>query len=265
MLFRSPIDASNGKCRFPFEIPSVVDSSRLVFLGELHGTNEAPALAAELACEMAHRPDGVTLALEIPSTDQPQIDRYLASAGTISDQSKLISTPHWQTPMDKQDGRRSLAMLALLDRVRQLRAASVKIEVLAFDGWSTGAPRDAIMAENLRASMRQRPRASFLVLVGNVHASKSKGAPSDSQFETMAYLLSSESPLSLLVDSSAGTAWVCMGDQGCGVHNVGRVAQLPTGFAVGNSPLPGYDGSVVLESFSASLPAFLSKSRGTKE
>jgi hypothetical protein len=259
------VDTTNGQCRFPFAIPSVVTSSHLVFLGELHGTNEAPALAAEFACELTRDRDGVTLSLEIPESEQSQINRYLASAGTAADQSELVSTQFWQAPNGGQDGRRSLAMLALLERLRQLRATNVKVDVLAFDGWSADAPRDATMAASLLSSIRQHPRAKFLVLVGNVHASKAKGSPWDPLYEPMAFLISSESPLSLLVHSSAGTAWVCTGDKGCGVHEVASVAKLPIGLAIGNAPTPGYDGTVVLKSFSASLPALPSKSRGAKE
>jgi len=60
-------------------VRDAIADHRLVLLGEMHGTQEAPALAgALLDCYVAqHRP--VVLALEINTNEQPRFDRYLAS------------------------------------------------------------------------------------------------------------------------------------------------------------------------------------------
>ena len=56
-------------------------STRTIVVGELHGTNETPAAFADLTCLAASAGRRVVVALEHPTTDQPQIDKFIASDG----------------------------------------------------------------------------------------------------------------------------------------------------------------------------------------
>lgn len=53
---------------------------RIVVLGEMHGTNEMPALFADAVCLTAQA-RSVVVALEQPSVDQAAVDAFLASDG----------------------------------------------------------------------------------------------------------------------------------------------------------------------------------------
>jgi len=90
-----------------------------VLFGEIHGTVESPAFVANAACLALRAGFPVTVALEIPREEQPRVDTFLASAGMVADRAALLDSSFWQ---DKyQDGRRSQAMLSLLDELRRLR------------------------------------------------------------------------------------------------------------------------------------------------
>ncbi|WAS91908.1 hypothetical protein [Nannocystis punicea] len=54
----------------------------------------------------------LVLALEIPTTEQARIDRFLASSGDAAARAELVSGDFWTFPM--QDGRRSQATVDLL-------------------------------------------------------------------------------------------------------------------------------------------------------
>ncbi len=116
------------------------------------------------------------------------------------------------------------------------------------------------MAKNLLAAIRQFPGAHVVALVGNVHAAKVTGTPFDASYEPMAYLLSSQSPISLDITLSAGSAWVCGPDPGpCRERALfalpeweGRSAKFgvePTAHA------PGFDGRFFIDRATASPPA----------
>src|SRR5690349_14262703 len=48
------VESKEG-CMLPVALPAAVANARLVFLGEYHGTREAPLFAAEVACTMAQK------------------------------------------------------------------------------------------------------------------------------------------------------------------------------------------------------------------
>ena len=50
---------------------------RWVFVGELHGSNEAPAAFLDLVCDALARGRRVTVALERPTSEQPALDGIL--------------------------------------------------------------------------------------------------------------------------------------------------------------------------------------------
>jgi hypothetical protein len=206
-------------------VSASASQERIVVLGEMHGTHEAPALAGELAG--LQRPDadgapaeGVTLALEIHATEQSRIDAFLESSGDAGAREALLSGPYWAVKPERSDGRRSVAMLALLDSVRERRSAGEDLRVLAFDPGSGGGDanvRNPRMAAALREAFVRDPARRFVVLVGNYHARRAPPTrvggllPGQSPpVPTMAHL--ADVPmLRVNVTAARGEFWGCMG------------------------------------------------------
>jgi len=90
-----------------------------LLLGEMYGTVESPAFLANVVCLAIQAGRPVTVALEIPFQEEARITAYLGSAGAAADRKALLGGPFWQDAY--QDGRRSEAMLALLESLRRLR------------------------------------------------------------------------------------------------------------------------------------------------
>ena len=189
---------------------------RLLVLGELHGTAQIPALAARLATAYAEQ-GPLTLALEVPHTEQPAIDRYLDSDGGDGAWRALAGTPFWLVRDDQHDGRRSVQMRQLVEVVRALRAQGAAVGVLAYDVGKDEADahdhhwRDARMAANLRAAAAQQPGV-LLVLSGNVHAMRTRPswAPAELQRAPMTSLLLDLEPFAVNITAASGHFWGCM-------------------------------------------------------
>src|SRR5438552_2936988 len=99
-----------------FERPTV----RVVWVGEMHGTSEMPALFADLVCVASTTARRVVVALERGADEQPLWDRFLISDGGPAARAALLKGSDWTSPT--QDGRNSVAMLALADRLREYKA-----------------------------------------------------------------------------------------------------------------------------------------------
>jgi hypothetical protein len=224
-----------------------------VILGEIHGTAEVPALVGDVLASALADGGPLLLALEIPSSHQAQLDRYLEGAGSRAEREALFGHRFWGF----RDGRSSVAMLALLDRVRALRAAGHALEVLAFDVAEPGAgpEREATLAANLAAALRRPDAPPVLVLTGNLHARRAIGTPFDPSLELMAWRLRELAPLSLNVRAPTGSAWVCAPE--CGVLRLGedREPGEPSLRLFDVPSSAGYDGEVTLARFTASMPA----------
>lgn len=104
----------------------------LLIVGELHGSDQAPALAAALVERLAQQAP-VRLGLEIYAQEQARIDTYLASNGNAEARAALLAGEFWQRPREKSDGRRSRAMFALIEHLRVLQRGGAPVDVVAFD------------------------------------------------------------------------------------------------------------------------------------
>lgn len=153
-------------CRWPAAMPSPA----VVLVGEIHGTDQAPAFVGQLACAASADGTAVTVALEISAQEQPRLDAYLASAGTPAARAAVLAGPFWTR--STQDGRSSTAMLALLERLRRLNADGRRVAVIAVDEERIGA-RDVGMAEQITRAVQ--PGRRVIALLGNVHASQRLG------------------------------------------------------------------------------------------
>ncbi|MBX7248678.1 MAG: hypothetical protein K1X35_06435 [Caulobacteraceae bacterium] len=106
---------------------------RFVMFGEIHGTNEIPAMVADAACQAA-RQGPVVIALELDETLQPRIDAYLQARDPAAALNGLGATGLWT---DHSDGRVGVAMIRLLERVRQMRRSGLPVDVRVIDSGGT--------------------------------------------------------------------------------------------------------------------------------
>jgi erythromycin esterase-like protein len=241
-------------CGAPIRGLETLRDAELLLVGEMHGTEESPAFLARLLCERGAAP--TVLGLEMPASEQPALDAFLASDGGALAIRALVAGAHWQ--MADQDGRSSLAMLALVETARRARQQGRALDVVAFDIEPPGgADRDARMAKNLLAARAAHPGAALIVLTGNIHASTVKGTPWDPDLVPMgAHLRSADAPVrSVDVRYAGGTAWVCMMDGGCGAAELTGRDRGPAPFVEAITDRPGFDAIYYVGALTASPPA----------
>lgn len=209
-----------------------------IFLGELHGSAEVPALVECLARRLADelldgRPLWVALELQPAALEE---------SGTS-----------WQPRL--QDGRTSQAMLKLVRVLRSLQAQG-RLTVTGFV--PTAEPIGAADYEQaLARELDRAPADAFvLALAGNVHARKSKGTARFSlQAVAPAGSLLQRRMTHVLIDHRQDSqAWVCM--PGCGPHSLSSDPQTRNR-PLGLQPLDDddYDYLLLLDRLSASPPA----------
>jgi hypothetical protein len=202
-----------------------IPSGGVVLFGEMHGTREIPQTFGEIAAQVAARGGPpLVVGLEIPESEQPRIDAFMTSDGGGTAEAALQASSYWRRPHTAQDGRTSVAMLELLDRLRLLRRGAPKLRVAAFDvreitaRTGDGIDWDGEMAKRLKEIRRESPSATLLVLTGNVHARTAVGTPWDASFVPMGKHLA-DALAGLLAFNAAyapGEAWVCLREEECG-------------------------------------------------
>lgn len=183
----------------------------LVMLGEMHGSHEIPAFVGTLACHGAAQGLAVRVGLELPLTERDAVARYLASEGSESDVAALLQGEFWQR--SEQDGRSSAAMLALLERVRVLKAAGAPLDAFAFDRIPQGSwnERDAAMAAEILARSEAEPDALVITLSGNLHTRATTGLPWDPEALPMAQHVRATRADARTLDlrHGGGSVWAC--------------------------------------------------------
>ncbi|MBV8033875.1 hypothetical protein [Roseateles sp.] len=117
------------ECDAPPQVDLAKIQARVIVVGELRGTEQAPAFVGQLVCGLLKSGRPVILALEREGQEQVALNSYLASAGRPSDVRALVGTGAWAGPF--QDGGSSEAMLALIEQVRLWRQAGQRVGVLA--------------------------------------------------------------------------------------------------------------------------------------
>lgn len=226
---------------------------RLIVLGEMHGTREVPAQVARLAA--AYAVDGpVVVALELSRAEQAAVDTYLDSDGGHDAHGALLAGGYWFKPVAESDGRRNVAVLGLIESMRQLRAGGRDVAVLMFDVAVSDDPqaRDRAMAAHIRRAFQALPRGRMLVVTGNVHAMRFKPDYCAQCQTPMTSYLEDLSPWSVDVQALAGEFVACTAD-GCAAM---QVRTFP-GHAAGHGPMPAgapYDAWLRMPSFSIADP-----------
>ncbi len=179
----------------------------------MHGTVESPAFIDRAACLALADGRSVTVGLEIPIEEDSRIRAFLASSGSAADRDALLRGAFWQAPF--QDGRRSRAMLALLEDLRRTFRAGSPVHLLLLDSiaFRGGRERDRAMAGRLQDATAGAPHDLFLVLTGNIHTRLRQGVPWDPSYEPMGFVLAHLAPnlaiAALDVAYTGGSAWIC--------------------------------------------------------
>ncbi len=245
------------ECEHDVHLPEA-GSPRVLVFGEMHGSDEAPGYFAAAVCSAVQRQPqrAITAVLELPTSEDAALQRYLKSDGSEAERNRLLATPFWSNP-DWQDGRASVAMFTLVEHLRVLASTRPDISVATLVPEDDGrGSHDARMARQLDAIVNRDSDAMVLVLVGNLHARRSPGSSFDPEFRSMAYL--AEQPLrSYGFRVRGGRIWACMAS-GCGVH------EMPENPNAGDpefdlrqaQPSENYDGVIDLGRYTASPPAY---------
>ncbi len=233
-----------------------------VVVGEMHGTNEAPPLIANLACagNRAGRP--VTVAVEQTTDNQPFLDAFMASDGGAKAVAALFAAPMWNRPFE--DGRSSKAIFALLNRLRTMRHSKIVDRIIAIDPVvsSSSSERNRLLAENVSA-IPTRDNGVVLTLIGGLHAQKRAITTPDGTYPAMAQLLTPSRTLTFVVRSNGGTAWTCFGPADCGPHEADEMRHVIRGIRPADPDMP-FDGTIeVGTAATPSYPAHTKRS-GTK-
>jgi len=207
---------------------------RFVLVGEMHGTNETPAVFADLVCSAGETKRAVIAAVEF--RDQEALDRFLDSKNAEISVKELLSKDEWKGI----DGRASRAMVAMLERLRSLKAQHLVSRVIAFSASGESAAQDEeVMASALLRASAHNPDAVVIVLAGNFHVAKKELAEVGS-YRPMGSFLPPAQTVSLLVTDRGGDAWNCQ-DGSCGPHTVKSSGGVIRGITL-VSPHAGYDG-----------------------
>ena len=205
-------------CRQIVGISPLLKPGAPILLGEVHGTAEAPAFAGEFVCHALNSQLEVVLALEIPATEQPNLDNYLKSNGdTSAKRAFLFPSKFWHR--EYQDGRSSVAIFQLIDRMRVFHHTGLPVRVIAIDGVGESpkaiGPRSSIMADHIRRAFLTNPRVLVISLTGNIHNMLKKPSHFPHLPVSMASYLTDLNPIALNFSSDGGEAWNCSAT--CGV------------------------------------------------
>ncbi|MDG2521395.1 hypothetical protein P7B02_07560 [Caulobacter segnis] len=180
-----------------------------VLFGEAHGTKELPALFGDLVCAYAAS-GAVTVGLEFLPAEQAALDAYLASDGGAQARATLLASAGWSD----RGGRASVAILDLIDRLREFKAAGADLTVVAFDHAgdnpaSTSDARESGMARHLMAAKAARPAAPLLALTGIGHAGKSAWTSFNPPFPAMSQHLPADRTVATTFVRGGGEVWAC--------------------------------------------------------
>jgi hypothetical protein len=203
---------SAGECGEEIFGLEQVARAPVVLLGEMHGIEGPPQFALDLACRLALRQGGATLALEISQGEQARIDSFLASNGDAAARAALLAGEFWTRKF--QDGRSSVARLQMFEKARQLIHSGVALGVSAVDQ-DRGHPgdRDRIMGDSVVALARQG-RGPVVMLAGNNHIITSPAEKNQRGMPWMGAVVRQQIPEALGLDNryGAGEAWIMYAD-----------------------------------------------------
>ena len=207
-----------AECGNTISVPREVLEARVLLLGEVHGTVEAPRFTGDLVCQLASAGKTVVLGIEHESDLQPVYDRVIA--GDADAVAQISKQTLWSGKFT--DGRFTRAIYELILRARDMRAAGLAVQLRAIDASSREMEvahregrlmyaRDERMAANASTIVRALPKDGVLVIMaGNIHTSRVMEplGPGVRVAPPMGYLLDSQGVISLEFGHLGGTASV---------------------------------------------------------
>jgi hypothetical protein len=207
---------------------------RLLVVGEIHGTNETPALVAELV-KAASKDRPVRVGLEWPAWMQGYVETYLASEGSLDDRKAMLRMGYWRAV---QDGRGSKSMVDLVDAVRVLRKSGRNVDIFLMEPNVPSNPSDLQsdpltfkengMAKALETALDATPKNALVVAyMGRVHSRYV--ARADHPQPSVLQQVLEDHPLYVAVQADAGSAWTCEPGKGCGPHMFKAPPGAPSG------------------------------------
>lgn len=216
--------------------------ARVVIFGEPHGSVEAPALFGDAVCAALDSGLEITVALELQAAEDRFVQEYMASEGTPADRRLLLSAPYWR---GARDGRTSIAMIDLIERLRRMRALGLPIKVISFQPIGRrGVPQNYYEIEMAALWARGLPEADadhgkLLILTGTVHATKVALARYD--LRPAASHLPAAEVMSLRLAPEGGESWGCNRTE-CGPLPVPTGPITERGIVVERSADGAFDG-----------------------
>jgi len=236
----------------PLSAPNI----KIIWAGEVHGTDEQPALFADIVCEASTVRRPIVVALERSIGEQAAWDAFINSDGGSVSIGRLLKGMDWSS--SEQDGRSSLAMLRLALKLRLYKSEGLinGVRLIIPDALPGVSPGDyeASMANNVQKIADLNGNGLILVLTGNVHARKEMMSVGEKKYSFAADTLPPGEIFSVLLSGGSGTAWLCSND-GCGIHEYGQGKPLHRSVVFDHIPA-GYDAVVNLGgAITASPPA----------
>jgi len=194
-----------------------LSSIHWVWVGEVHGTTETPAVFGDMVCDALAHSRHVIVALERPATEQAAMDAVVGSGDRKAAEQMLLSQPDWRIAFD---GRTSQSMLDLLFHLRELKLQFPTLRVVTIVDPSAFATSPAAdneaMGRSALALEGKDPKDLVLVLTGNIHGLKNPILG----YKTAAMYLPADHLISLQVTDTGGQAWI-LNDRGCGASSGG--------------------------------------------
>ena len=232
------------ECKRPIQINA--EAGSVWWFGEMHGTQESPAFIGDLACAIAQGDHHVQVGLEIWASEQNAIDSFMQNG----DRARLLKGPFWA----QHDGRSSVAMVDLLDRVRWLKRAGALVDVVAYD--ITDKPdRDQAMA--IKVLSARDAKGVFVGLSGNIHSRKKQWNETK---PLVSHLVDAKLNVRTHdVSASGGTIWACIATDDhepvCGEHPMSKDPKAGTPWTFGPARDDAHDGVYYVGETKASAPA----------
>ncbi|MEP5611633.1 MAG: hypothetical protein ABJP45_05255 [Cyclobacteriaceae bacterium] len=224
-------------------------AGQVILLGEIHGTREGPALVEQIACNALGKNLRVTIGLELPQSDQPHVDEYLRSTGSIQARRTFLSLNFWSR--DYQDGRASQSIFQLIESVRLARRNGDSVDIVFLDD-EESSNRDLVMANRLLEDIKSYPNNFFVALTGNLHNIISEGSGRMGSY--VIDRLGKKKVTSLKQSYPGGSAWICLAGGDCGPVDLRGHGEGQIGIFINNA-MDNYHGTVEVDSIHASLPA----------
>lgn len=216
-----PVAELTNPCKQTAPLDLGWSAHKYVFVGEYHGSNEAPDLFLRAVCtDLSKEPIGkVGVALELPVSFNDLYFRRLQGERPAQIVEQLSEDPFWD---EFGDGRHSRAMLDLVIQLIDLSSThSAGIEILAFQQ-----PKIDVAAAGDIIELGKGPDVSrVFVLTGNAHARLTPMQGFTGNHLAGNVAAQGEPVWSVNILPASGSAWICAPE--CGVRAIPANGPVP--------------------------------------